>query len=98
MHTITDPDAREIHHLCALGDLNHARVLEIGSGDGRLVWRYVDRATSIVGLEPDAGCLLAAEAARRAGALAHVAFLQADAARLPFRRGAFDRALFAWSL
>jgi cyclopropane fatty-acyl-phospholipid synthase-like methyltransferase len=34
------------------GDLTGRRVLEIGSGDGRLTWRFAHRAEFVTGIEP----------------------------------------------
>ena len=35
------------------GDLAGKRVLEIGCGDGRLTWRYVEQAGYVVGIDPE---------------------------------------------
>jgi ubiquinone/menaquinone biosynthesis C-methylase UbiE len=42
-------ETRVIHELV---DFSGKNVLEIGGGDGRLIWRYADRAASVVGLDP----------------------------------------------
>jgi hypothetical protein len=36
-----DPEGNEAHSLFDLADLAGQRVLKIGSGTGRLTWRYV---------------------------------------------------------
>ena len=36
------------------GDFSGKRVLEIGCGDGRLTWRYAERAAQVVAIDPDA--------------------------------------------
>ena len=36
------------------GDFAGKLVLEIGCGDGRLTWRYADRAARVVAIDPDA--------------------------------------------
>jgi ubiquinone/menaquinone biosynthesis C-methylase UbiE len=36
------------------GSFASQRVLEIGSGDGRLTWLYADQAARVVALDPDA--------------------------------------------
>ena len=35
-----------------LVDLGGAEVLEIGCGDGRLTWRYAERAAYVTAIEP----------------------------------------------
>ena len=49
-------------------------VLEIGSGDGRLTWRYADKVARVVGLEPDAE-KHAAALENHPGGFEHVEFL-----------------------
>ena len=53
MTLLIDPEAVETQALLDFtGDLNGKRLLEIGSGDGRLTWRFAPRADFVVGLEP----------------------------------------------
>jgi 2-polyprenyl-3-methyl-5-hydroxy-6-metoxy-1,4-benzoquinol methylase len=47
-----DPENNEIRSLLDLVDLTGKRVLEIGSGDGRLTWRYARLATHVTAVEP----------------------------------------------
>src|SRR5215211_1251286 len=47
-----DPEANETNALFDLVQLDGAEVLEIGCGDGRLTWRYADRAARVTALEP----------------------------------------------
>src|SRR4030067_350670 len=50
-----DPEGNEIAVLIDLaGDFTAKNVLEIGSGDGRLTWRYAGRAGHVIGIEPKA--------------------------------------------
>lgn len=48
----TDPEGNETAMLFDLVDLDGAEVVEIGCGDGRLTWRYVDRAAHVTAIEP----------------------------------------------
>lgn len=96
MNTEIDRDGVELAALMAAADLEGARVLEVGCGDGRLARRYADCCRLVAGLDPDverlnAGCPGAA-------AIASLHFVCATSASLPFRDGAFDVALFGWSL
>jgi 16S rRNA A1518/A1519 N6-dimethyltransferase RsmA/KsgA/DIM1 with predicted DNA glycosylase/AP lyase activity len=47
-----DPQNNEIRSLFNLVDLTGKRVLEIGSGDGRLTWRYAGSAAHVTAIEP----------------------------------------------
>ncbi len=48
----TDPEGNETAALVDLVELDGAEILEIGSGDGRLTWRYADRAAHVTAIEP----------------------------------------------
>jgi cyclopropane fatty-acyl-phospholipid synthase-like methyltransferase len=54
MTILQDPEENEI---CALlkhtGSLDGKSVLEVGSGDGRLTWRYAEQAAHVTGLDPN---------------------------------------------
>ena len=55
MTIILDPEGNETSALFEIfSDWTGKSVLEIGSGDGRLTWRYADKVARVVGLEPDA--------------------------------------------
>jgi len=47
-----DPEGNETSALFSLVDLSGKNVLEIGSGDGRLTWRFADKASHVTGIEP----------------------------------------------
>ena len=95
-----DPEQNEIGALLDLVDLEGRRVLEIGSGDCRLTWRYADRAAHVTAVEPFAPASarakdnLTPELARRV-VLRRAAFgeFAAEAAA-----SSFDVAIFSWSL
>jgi predicted RNA methylase len=54
MTIILDPENSETNALFEIfPDWAGKSVLEIGSGDGRLTWRYADKVARVVGLEPD---------------------------------------------
>ena len=56
MTILLDPEHNESNALFSLPlEWAGKSVLEIGSGDGRLTWRYADKVSRVVGLEPDAG-------------------------------------------
>jgi SAM-dependent methyltransferase len=95
-----DPEENEIGALFDFVPLDGARVLEIGSGDGRLTWRYAERAEQVTAVEPFGPAITRArqqlpkELEGRV-VLRHAGF--ADfAAQAP--ASAFDVAIFSWSL
>lgn len=49
-----DPENNEPRTLFKFADFNNKHVLEIGCGDGRLTWRYADRAAHVTAIEPSA--------------------------------------------
>ncbi len=98
MSLMRDPQGTETHFLLKLGRLEGMRVLEVGCGEGRLTWRYAQAARSIVAIDPNLERLSTAPKACPAQWRDRVHFAQADAERLALRRGAFDRAVLAWSL
>jgi 2-polyprenyl-3-methyl-5-hydroxy-6-metoxy-1,4-benzoquinol methylase len=48
----TDPEGNETDALFDLIELKGREVLEIGCGDGRLTWRYADRAAHVMAIDP----------------------------------------------
>ena len=95
----TDPEGNETDALFDLVDLEGAHVLEIGSGDGRLTWRYAHRAARVTGVEPfEASMARANERLREKDASVefhHVAFEDFAAESDP---DVFDVALLSWAL
>jgi ubiquinone/menaquinone biosynthesis C-methylase UbiE len=98
MSLIIDLEENETAHLAAIEALAGARVLEIGSGDGRMTWRYAALPQSITAFDTDATKLAAAEAGRSRSPASPVSFLQATVEAIPFADEFFDAAVLAWSL
>jgi 2-polyprenyl-3-methyl-5-hydroxy-6-metoxy-1,4-benzoquinol methylase len=95
----TDPEGNETATLFDLVDLDGAEVLEIGCGDGRLTWRYADRAAHVTAIEPFEDSIARAKERLREMKLPvefrHVNFEDfAAGAETDF----FDVALLSWSL
>ena len=94
-----DPDHNETDALFdLLPDWVGKSVLEIGSGDGRLTWRFADRVSRVVAIEPDQDVHQIA-LSNRPGNMDHVEFLNLGLDE--FSRGnkeKFDIALLSWSL
>lgn len=99
MSIIIDPEGNETNALFNLPIVWTGKsVLEIGSGDGRLTWRYADKAAHVVAIEPDKD--------KHENALADrpVRFEQVDFLNIGLDEFArhnkqrFDLALLSWSL
>jgi 2-polyprenyl-3-methyl-5-hydroxy-6-metoxy-1,4-benzoquinol methylase len=94
-----DPEGDETAALFDLVELEDREVLEIGCGDGRLTWRYADRAAHVTAIEPFEGSVKRAKERLRGTNLPvefrHVNFED-------FAAGAdadvFDVTLLSWSL
>lgn len=56
-----DPENNESRALFNLADFSGRNVLEIGCGDGRLTWRYADKAAHVTAIEPGAEQVAAAK-------------------------------------
>jgi 2-polyprenyl-3-methyl-5-hydroxy-6-metoxy-1,4-benzoquinol methylase len=95
----TDPEGNETEALFALVDLGGAEVLEIGCGDGRLTWRYAERAAHVMAIEPFGGSIARAKERLRETHLP-VEFRHANLEDFAADTDAdvFDIALLSWSL
>ena len=92
-----DPEGAELKHLSAACRFPGKSVLEIGVGNGVLVWQYAHLARWVVGIDPDKAKL--EEACRnRPPSGSGTSLIQAKAEILPFAPGAFNIVLFASSL
>jgi len=99
MTILLDPEGNESNTLFNLPvEWTGKSVLEIGSGDGRLTWRYADKVSRVVGLEPDAGKHKAALENRPYG-FEHVELFNLGlGAFVEQNKEKFDLALLSWSL
>jgi len=98
MTSFFDPEGFEAAALAAVPELNGARVLEIGAGDGRMTWQYAARSRAVVAVDPDGEALayLLEETPPRLRRL--VCPVRAASEYLPFVTERFDAAVLAWSL
>ena len=95
-----DPENNEPRALFDLIDFNGQRVLEIGCGDGRLTWRYADRAAHITAIDPFERSIVRArenlpEQLRSRVKFRHIAF---DDFAVESRSSTFDITILSWSL
>lgn len=91
-----DPEEREITALVELvPNLQTARVIEVGCGDGRLTRRYAHRAASVFAFDPDEGAIAALRSDFPRG---HVDVRTDTVAGVDIPEGAADVVLLSWTL
>jgi ubiquinone/menaquinone biosynthesis C-methylase UbiE len=93
-----DSDRNEIKFLRKFVDLNDQRVLEVGCGEGRLTWQYVNETRTTLAVDPDRDALRVARVDCPSGSEDKVHLACADSIQLPFAKEKFDIAILAWSL
>jgi 2-polyprenyl-3-methyl-5-hydroxy-6-metoxy-1,4-benzoquinol methylase len=96
--SIKDPHGAEIRALARLFDFSGKRVLEVGSGEGRLTRRYAGATQSVLAIEPDAEAVALAQAGIPPDLAERVSFRMLDATELEEPPGSFDAAFLSWSL
>ncbi|HKW72577.1 MAG TPA: class I SAM-dependent methyltransferase [Candidatus Dormibacteraeota bacterium] len=74
------------------------RILEIGSGDGRLTREFAQVASSVVAIEPDPVAVKLARKLTAAEGIQNVSFRVGSAERARLGTGRFDVVLFSWAL
>ena len=95
-----DPENNETRALLDLVDFTGKRVLEVGCGDGRLTWRYADRAAHVTGIDPFEQSIARAKAntptnLKNRVEFRHIGFDNFAAAS---ESSMFDIAILSWSL
>ena len=93
-----DPEDTETRALHEYADFTGQRVLEIGCGDGRLTWRYAERAAYIVAIDPDAADIAAAIEDCPDDWRHKIAFRAIRLEDLDLPAEKFDLAVLSWSL
>lgn len=99
MSVIIDPENNETDALFELfTDWAGKSVLEIGSGDGRLTWRFASQASRVVAIEPKPEAHRIA-LANRPQDMDHVEFMNLGLDEFAREnKEKFDVALLSWSL
>jgi len=100
MAIIKDPEGNEIATLHAMVDFKNRRVLEVGCGEGRLTWRYADKAEHVTAIDPDGKAIATARANMPKQSEEQVSFLESTIEDFAnsFSDQRFDIAIFSWSL
>ena len=84
--------------LLAFQNPTYARVLDVGCGDGKRTTGYIEKAGSVIGIDPNRELLIENFALRPKPYRGPIRLVQARAEALPFPCDAFDVALLSWSL
>ena len=93
-----DPERNEIQYLRSYVSLAGKRVLEVGSGEGRLTWQYAKWAGSVIAVDRDVDSQRVANIDRPHDLENKVYLSAASSEYLPFSKEKFDLAILAWSL
>ena len=98
MTVLLDPEDTETKALHDFADFSGKRVLEIGCGDGRLTWRYADRAAHVVAIDPKAEDIEIAIEECPDDLRGKIEFRVARLEELDIPAEKYDLALLSWSL
>jgi predicted RNA methylase len=98
MTPVLDPEGAHLAALYRLADFRGQRVLELGCGAGRLTIPVARDAASILAFDPDLDAVGKARDSLPAELADRVAYLVASGKEVEVEPGAFDLALFSWSL
>ena len=93
-------DAEEAHLAAILraADFHGRRVLEVGSGEGRLTWGFAPLAASVLAFDPDAEVIAMARAECSEELRDRVSFAVASAKEIDVPPHSVDLVFFSWSL
>jgi predicted RNA methylase len=91
----------EVAHLAAIlraADFRERRVLEVGSGEGRLTWGFAPLAASVLAFDPDKAVVASARADCTEALREKVRFEVARADEIDVPPHSVDLVFFSWSL
>lgn len=100
MAIVEDPEGNETFALHQMLDFTDQAILEVGCGEGRLTWRYADKAAQVTAIDPVAEDIESARASMPHRLKGRVSFIESsiDDFAESIRSPSFDVAIFAWSL
>jgi ubiquinone/menaquinone biosynthesis C-methylase UbiE len=78
--------------------LRGRRVLDVGTGDGRLALGAARWARAVVGIDPDGEAVREARANARRRGVRNARFVVGSGQELPFRDASFDVVILSWAL
>jgi 2-polyprenyl-3-methyl-5-hydroxy-6-metoxy-1,4-benzoquinol methylase len=98
MPSVLDPEGAHLASLRRLARFDHASVVEVGCGDGRLTSSLAEEAASIVAFDPEADAVATAKERLAADLAERVTFRVASARQIEIPRTQFGIVVFSWSL
>jgi 2-polyprenyl-3-methyl-5-hydroxy-6-metoxy-1,4-benzoquinol methylase len=93
-----DPEGRELEALARVVDFEGLRVLDVGCGDGRLVWRIAPAAESVLGIDVDPELIATAKRETPVELRTKVELRESSIVELDEPPARFDLVFFTWSL
>ena len=93
-----DPEETETRILHELVDFHDKDVVEVGCGNGRMTWRYAERARFVLALDPNEALIAEARQQMPERLQSMVSFLTGDAQSVGLPEQGFDVAILSWSL
>ena len=98
MAVTIDPEGRELEALARVVDFEGLRVLDVGCGEGRLVWRIAPEAESVLGIDVDAELVATARSETPPALRGKIEFRESSIVELDEPPARFDLVFFTWSL
>lgn len=98
MSYVIDPQGVETRVIKDLVDFDGLRVLEVGCGDGRMTWRFAEKAASVLALDVDQEKIEAARRATPDDLRSKVRFETTDITEEKLAGDSFDAAVLSYSL
>lgn len=98
MERVVDAEGAHLAALLRTADFRGRRVLEVGSGEGRLTWGFAPLAASVLAFDPDEEVVARARASCPADLRERVRFEVAEAAAIDVPPSSVDLVFFSWSL
>jgi ubiquinone/menaquinone biosynthesis C-methylase UbiE len=95
---VLDPEGEHLAALRRLGDFEGCRVLEMGSGDGRLTLGIATDAAKVLAFDPDSEAVGRARRFLPSKLAGQVEYRVASAQEIEIERHSFDLVVFSWSL
>jgi ubiquinone/menaquinone biosynthesis C-methylase UbiE len=93
-----DPEENESRVVHELVDFRDKAVLEVGSGDGRLTWRFANAAVAVLAIDPNEARIEIARRSQEQTRRSNVTFRVADVTTVDLPKETFDVALLSWSI
>jgi ubiquinone/menaquinone biosynthesis C-methylase UbiE len=95
---VVDAEGAHLAAILRAADFSGRRVLEIGSGEGRLTWGFAPLAASVLAFDPDETVIVSARSDCPDNLREKVTFAVASAEEIDVPPHSVDLVFFSWSL